>query len=240
MTTPVGRKRIYDARDNMWKSEAMVTLETVYPERTGFARNLYRGNCKTAYGLFHIGYASERMHRCECGSQPVLEQTVDDVTKEGRNVPAKKFVAICPTCESRTEYDGDPERCVEEWNAGRLTADSRALKHSIKRIEREGYMCLCEKVMQSAYADAVSLIRQKHMLKARADNPNVNGYVREQCRKEIDAINTELSAIQRFFHESPMMADLDPEGVISDIRKEIYPELKPEVRTQKPLELTKL
>ena len=233
MTMPVG------FRENKESLTAEAMLMKTYPEKEGFDRRLYRGS-RGRNVCCHVGYHSERMARCECGAEPVLEQAVDDVTKDGRNVPAQKYVAICPRCETRTEYDGEIEKCIEEWNAGRFTDDSMMLKHAIRNPDLEGYARLAGKVIGIAYEDAVALLKEKQRLRKKMNNPLVGSGTMESCRMQIESINGELRALQAFFENSPLMMDRDPESVISDIRREVYPMVRPEVRIRKSLVLSKM
>ena len=233
MTMPVG------FRESMRDLSVETVLKETYPEREGFGRRLFRGSRGELVSC-HVGYTTDRMSRCECGDWPVLEQTVDDVSGTGRNIPARKFVAICPRCEARTEYDGDIERCIEEWNAGRFTADSMMLKHSMKNRDLEGFARLAGKVISLAYDDAVALVREKHRLRKKMDNPLIGSAERTSCRMQIENINGELARLQKFFEESPLMMGRDPDSVISDIRKEVYPTLRPEMRMRKSLILTRI
>lgn len=233
MTMPVG------FRENKENLATEAVLMMTYPEKEGFDRRLYRGTRGRSV-CCHVGYRSERMARCECGAEPVLEQTVDDATKDGRNVPAQRYVAICPRCETRTEYDGEIEKCIEEWNAGRFTEDSMMLKHAIRSPNLEGYARLAGKVIGIAYDDAVVLLKEKQRLRKKMQNPLIGSATMESCRTQIDSINGELRALQFFFENSPLMMNRDPESIISDIRKEVYPMVRPEVRMQKPLVLSKM
>lgn len=233
MTMPVG------FRDKGKGKSVEAVLRQTYPEKEGFGRRLYRGT-KGDKVSCHVGYTTDRMVQCECGEMPVLEQAVDDVNKDGRNVPAQKFVAICPRCETRTEYDGEIEKCIAAWNAGKYTKDSMMLKHRMKGGDLEGFAKLAGKVVALAYDDAVALVREKHRLRKKADNPLVGSGTRSSCKTQIEEINRELGRLQKFFEESPMMMGLDPEGVLSDIRKEVYPKIRPEMRMRKPLILTKM
>ena len=233
MTMPIASQIARCGDEAFTRKDIQQIIEKTYPEREGFTRHLTRGTGKDGFAYCHIGYMTDRLKRCECGAEPVLEQTVDDVTEDGRNIPAQRFVAICPKCETRIEYDGDIEQCIEEWNAGKYTADSKLLKHSIKNRDLEAFARLGGKVVQMSYESAVALIKEKHRLRKRLDNPMIGGMEREACRNQIESINGELNVIQRFFEESPLMLNRDPESIISDIRKEVYPMLRPEMRMRK-------
>ena len=85
---------------------------------------------------------------------------------------------------------------------------------------------LCSKVIGAAIDDAIALVEIYQR--------NYRGM------SDIGGTTKSLIALDRFFKTSCFMWELDYEGLISDIRKYLYPDLPPEERIKIPLKLTEL
>lgn len=196
-------------------------MEVRYPRRKGWARDLWRSN-----ESHHVGYKTDRARPCCCGWIPVFEMYTEATE---RDCPAVDFVAICPRCERRAEGHGSLEYCLKQWNAENLSDDSMMVNMPIMEMSYTGAEKLSQKIFRAAKAEALELILKKH------EEFGDRRDWKYQLKFAGDLVRLEI-----FFRESPLMMDLDGDGVISDIRKQVYPDLSPEERIRIPLKLTEM
>ena len=195
--------------------------EQIYPEREGYGRSLERGR-----DVMHIGYTSPKARPCKCGCMPTFEQFVLDRKEDGsRNIPAQSFVAICPRCELRAKGEGTLEEVLETWNRGEFSEDNLLVSEKLSTLSLETAKMLGAVVVRRMIEDAIDMILLKHKLQQElrllygAGNEERHG---EKAHK-IQELNGRLGSAENFLRYSPLMFDRDPDAVISDIRKAIYP-----------------
>ena len=195
--------------------------EQIYPEREGYGRSLERGRY-----VMHIGYTSPKARPCKCGCMPTFEQYVLDRKEDGsRNIPAQSFVAICPRCELRAKGEGTLEEVLETWNRGEYSEDNLLVSEKMTSLSTETAKMLGAVVVMRMIEDAIDMILQKHKIQQElrslygAGNEERHG---EKVHK-IRELNVRLGNAENFLRYSPLMFDRDPDAVISDIRKAIYP-----------------
>lgn len=216
----------------------VVSPEKAYPERDGWGRMLERRG-----GALHIGYTHVEAKACPCGNYPVFEQYFNDrdPARDEKNVPAEVFVAICPACELRAEGEGTLEEMLAAWNERRFSEDSLMVSREISFAQPEAMAALCGIVCMTQIEEAVNLIRRKHKIRKALKTQFGNEFVRGEQVSEIRRINAQLTLIERFLRNSPLMYERDPDAVISDIRKTIHPgnsREEIEQRLKIPLKLT--
>lgn len=197
--------------------------EQIYPEREGYGRSLERGKY-----VMHIGYTSPKARVCKCGSYPVLEQFVLDRKEDGsRNIPAESFVAICPRCELRAKGEGALEEVLETWNRGEFSEDNLLVSEKLSTLSLETAKMLGAVVVMRMIEDAIDMVLQKHKIQQELRIGLLEGAGNELKRGEkvqkIRELNGRLKNAENFLRYSPLMFDRDPDAVISDIRKAIYP-----------------
>ena len=195
--------------------------EQIYPEREGYGRSLERGR-----DVMHIGYTSTKARPCKCGCVPTFEQYVLDRKEDGsRNIPAQSFVAICPRCELRAKGEGTLEEVLETWNRGEYSEDNLLVSEKMTSLSTETAKMLGAVVVMRMIEDAIDMILQKH--KIQQELRSLYGAWNEERHGEkvhkIQELNGRLVNAENFLRYSPLMFDRDPDAVISDIRKAIYP-----------------
>lgn len=195
--------------------------EQIYPEREGYGRSLERGR-----DVMHIGYTSPKARPCKCGCMPTFEQYVLDRKEDGsRNIPAESFVAICPRCELRAKGEGTLEEVLETWNRGEYSEDNLLVSEKMTSLSTETAKMLGAVVVMRMIEDAIDMIMLKHKLQQElrtlygAGNEERHGENVHRIRE----LNGRLGNAENFLRYSPLMFDRDPDAVISDIRKAIYP-----------------
>ena len=172
----------------------------------------------------HEGYWSEKLKPCPvCGRIPVFEEYVYESTPADQ--PAKIFVGFCQTCELRTRKPGRLKEAVLQWQSRRFSPDSLLVCHR-PRPDTYGSRMLCNKVVASAIDDALFYARMRNET--------------EEGSEAWTSYGGELKKLEDFFRTSLFMFELDPDGVISDIRKVMYPTLNPEDRIKIPLHLAQI
>ena len=193
----------------------------IYPELDGYGRSLERGK-----NVMHIGYTSPEARVCKCGCYPVFEQYVLDRKEDGsRNIPAQIFVAICPRCELRAKGEGTLEEVLETWNRGEYSEDNLLVSEKLSTLSLETAKMLGAVVVMRMIEDAIDMILQKHKIQQElrslygAGNEERHG---EKVHK-VQELTRRLESSENFLRYSPLMFDRDPDAVISDIRKAIYP-----------------
>ena len=193
----------------------------IYPELDGYGRSLERGK-----NVMHIGYTSPEARVCKCGCYPVFEQYVLDRKEDGsRNIPAQSFVAICPRCELRAKGEGTLEEVLETWNRGEYSEDNLLVSEKLSTLSLETAKMLGAVVVMRMIEDAIDMILQKHKIQQElrtlygAGNEERHG---EKVHK-VQELTRRLESSENFLRYSPLMFDRDPDAVISDIRKAIYP-----------------
>lgn len=195
--------------------------EQIYPEREGYGRILER-----VRDVLHIGYTSPEARVCKCGSYPVFEQYVLDRKEDGsRNIPAESFVAICPRCELRAKGEGTLEEVLETWNRGEFSEDNLLVSEKMASLSPETARMLGGIVVMRMIEEIIDMILQKHKLQQELRTLYVAGNEERHGEKvhKIQELNGLLGTAENFLRYSPLMFDRDPDAVISDIRKAIYP-----------------
>ena len=195
--------------------------EQIYPEREGYGRSLERGRY-----VMHIGYTSPKARSCKCGCTPTFEQYVLDRNEDGsRKIPAESFVAICPRCELRAKGEGTLEEVLETWNRGEFSEDNLLVSEKLSTLSLETAKMLGAVVVMRMIEDSIDMILQKH--KIQQELRSLYGAGNEERHGEkfhkIQELNGRLGNAENFLRYSPLMFDRDPDAVISDIRKAIYP-----------------
>lgn len=188
-----------------------------YPERRGWER--HQRGVLDGRDYVHAGYYSELLKPCPvCGRYPVFEEYGEP----------KVYAGYCPTCELRTRKPGTLKEAVIQWQKRMFSHDSLLVCHRLKPESMDTYGCrmLCDKVVSSAIDDALFYAFQQQDVKERSE-------LWESNRKM-------LKDLENFFRTSGLMVELDPDGVISDIRRALYPTMKPEDRIKIPLHLADL
>lgn len=172
----------------------------------------------------HCGYTSPKLRPCPvCGRAAVFEE--DAYRRTPPRERAKFFYGYCPTCELHTGESGTLKEAVMQWQTRKFSPGSGLHCHRPK-LDEWGCSLLCEAVCRDAYEDARFCVEQ--MQKA------------DQKHEEDEGARDELDRIEKFFRTSPLAFALDPEAVISKLRKELYPDMTPEERMKIPLKLSKL
>ena len=195
------------------------SLEAKYPPRGAWSVV----KAKPMNNYMHQGYTSAKLRPCPvCGRQAVFEEC--QMRKTMPFEKAKYFIGFCPTCELRTE-SGTLKKAVIAWQEKRYTPDSWLHCHRPK-LDTAGCALLCEAATASAYEDARFYAAE--MLKAKADS------------EYFTSLKKDLDRLEVFFRTSPLAFALDPDAVISKIRKELFPELEPKDRLRIPLRLSEL
>lgn len=179
-----------------------------------------------ASNLMHGGYTSGKLRKCPvCGRPPVFEEDADPKRKTGRLQKAKYFIGYCPSCELRTENSGTLKEAVMQWQEKKWSTDSWLHCHRPK-LDPWGCVALCEAVVRTAYED--TMLYLDLMRKSRRDD------------ESFSAARDALNGFEKFFRTSIFAAYLDPDAVISKIRRDLFPDMTPEERTQIPLKLSEL
>lgn len=211
-------------------------LEKTYPPRDGYTVTLKRNGTEA----WHVGYMKHGVKKCMCGADPVFEQYAGDDDASGhRRIPATEFVAICPKCELRMEGQGSLEFCEEQWNAGHFS-EASLLVHErldVDALDEQAWIAMAGKIINDMSDEAVDLIIRKHELQKQLDDPLCNDNRREILYTTYKKYRADLIKMTNFFRYSPLMMNRDGDAVMSDIRKRVYPELKPEERIRIPLRL---
>lgn len=173
---------------------------------------------------YHSGYWTDKVRPCPCcGRRPVFQEYYYAST--GRDKPAKIFIGICPTCELRTREPGTLKDSVYAWQRRDYSPDSWLHCH---RPRLDTYMSkrLCDMVVRDAIDDALQLVDV--MAK---ETPYTEAYQSHAA---------DLDALEGFFRRSPLLVEMDADGILSDIRRVAYPELTPAERVKIPLRMSKL
>lgn len=214
-------------------------FEDVYVPIEGYGMYLSRSP-----GFTHVGYTSPRMKKCRCGTDPVMEQYVDDTyTRNGvkfRNFPAKEFVAICPKCEIRAKGTGTLEECIRRWNAGEFTEDTLMVQERLTYADMNGCIEISNRVISDAVEEAVELVKRKNEEMSILKNPLTGDAQREAHYLVLKGLRGRLKELQRFLTTSPIMFDKDGDAILSGIRRILHPNLTHWEREKIPLNLLKM
>lgn len=196
-------------------------LEKKYPPRRGWKITTTHPGSK----LYHSGYTSDLLKQCPCcRSYPAFEEASS--SDQGPEERAKVFIGICPKCELRTRKEGTLKESVIQWQRRDFSRNSIAMNRRPKLRSEEGIRDLCSKMVSKAIDDTICLIKmQKKNYAGVADYVNVE---------------KDLNKLENFFRTSCFMWELDCDGLISDIRKYLYPDLPPAERIKIPLHLRNL
>lgn len=197
-------------------------MDIKYPERRGWKYV----STYPSFGVFHRGYYSDQLRPCPCcRRRPVFEESTRGASMDGER--ARIFVGICPTCEIRTREDGTLREAVMMWQRGEWSEASITVARRMRTPDIVAVRKLCKYIVEAAIDDAI--------MKAQRRNN-----ITEGTSEEFTKLGKDLDDLERFFRNSVFMWELDPDGVISEIRRVLYPELKPEDRTKIPLRLSAL
>ena len=172
----------------------------------------------------HRGYSSKKLKPCPaCGRYPVFEEDQSRCTEPTK--PAKYFYGFCPTCDLRTEKSGTLKEAVYQWQAYKFSEDTLMVCRR-PTFSKDGINALYNKVVEACVNDAISKLEwQLELIPFTA---------------EWRRIGKELDEIEDFLRGSCFTVDLDPDGIISDIRRKLYPDMPHDERTKIPLHLSKL
>lgn len=207
------------------KQHKITPVERIYPPRKNCTRALYRARIsEDGWEMYHIGYKIAKARRCVCGVEPVFERYTEDTS-----VPAEVFIGICPYCERRTAGEGDLRTVLHQWNAGEISDDSEMLQYSPRELNYEGVALLHRVMVKHAKKDAVYYIRAKHEKFGEKRDGNYPVFY-----------GAELKKIEDFFRWSPLMLDISADGIMSEIRREMYPGKTHDELMQIPLKLTEM
>ena len=221
--------------DKKQSNGTLIGFDKLYPEREGYVFVSRRGEAS------HVGYLSMKTRRCVCHTHPVFEQYIMDYDENGqRNVPAKEFVAICPKCEIRAKGHGDLDWCMKQWNSGKFQRDMVMVRYKPKDPDPVGIEMLSRKVVAGAVEEAVDAVKRKHDLTRRLNNKFTDDGTREVLYTQLQLVRSALKELNEFITKSPLLWEFDDEAVLSGIRKQVYPDLKPEERIKIPLNLMKM
>ena len=198
-----------------------------YPPREGFVVVTNAGG--------NGGYLYPFARPCKCGGSPKFQQ----IATEKLDV-AETFVGMCTKCGRRTVTEGPLEKVLNCWNRRRFTYDSELVSGELKDPSPEGLMSLCNCVINAAIGEAIELLQRYHELKQMMADDSINESRKELFAPELSQIKGNLQSYQHFFETSPLMYERDPESVLSDIRRAIHPDLKPDERLKIPLNLVSM
>jgi len=204
------------------KGRNEMRAEDIYPPRRGWKVC----GVSNSRGLLHRGYSSPQLKTCPCcGGYPVFEESVDAVVKDVQE-PVRVFVGICPKCEIRTRKSGTLKETVIMWQRREYSKDSILMNKRPKYDWIHGVRELSQKIVDAAVADAIMYAQQRQE--------------DEEGSEHFLYTGDQLEDLERFFHNSVFMWEMHPDGIISDIRRILYPDLPPEWRTKIPPHLTRL
>lgn len=193
-----------------------------YPPR-GSWRIMHSGT-ENGRDYYFTGYYSEKLRRCPvCGRFPVFTESVYDASPE--DTKAKVFLGYCPTCCLRTKDPGTLKEAVYQWQDRKYSKDSLLVCHR-PRLDSYGCRMLSQKVIKTVIDDSLFFAQK-----------------RQECQigsESWESYGTELKKLEKFFRESVFMFEMDADGVISDIRRILYPTLEPKDRIRIPLHLHEL
>lgn len=193
-----------------------------YPPRGSWVVR-HRGNLDGMEYVYE-GYYSEKVRRCPvCGRYPVFTESAYHATPEGEK--ARIFLGYCPTCCLRTREPGTLKEAVYQWQRGEYSKDSLSVCRR-PRFSEYGCRLLSQKIVEDAIEDAIFFAQKRQDITVPGRVPA--GY------------GADLRQLEKFFRESVFMYELDPDGVISDIRRILYPTMKPKDRIKIPLHLDEL
>lgn len=203
-------------------TNSVTDYDVKYPPRGAW--EVHRTGSRGGYDYCYGGYYTEKLRRCPvCGRRPVFTESAYDATPPDEK--ARVFYGYCPTCHLRTRTAGTLKEAVMQWQYQEYSDDSWLVCHR-PTFDRYGCSLLCNRVVRSAIDDAL-LYAQK-----RQDEP--------EGTEHWVFYGKELRRLETFFRKSVFMWELDPDGVISDIRRALYPDLTPKDRIKIPLKLTEL
>lgn len=173
---------------------------------------------------YYGGYYSEKLRKCPvCGRYPVFTECSSKATPPGEK--ARVFLGYCPTCCLRTKTPGTLKETVMQWMHREYSEDSWMVCHR-PMLDTYGCRLLSKHVVEAAIDDAI-FYAQKRQDEA-------------EGTETWEFYGRELKKLETFFRESVFMFELDPDGVISDIRRILYPNLEPKDRIKIPLHLNQL
>ena len=112
-----------------------------------------------------------------------------------------------------------------QWQERKFSDDTFLVCHR-PRLDTYGCRLLCNKVVDSAIEDALFYAFQRQDA--------------EYGSEIWTSYGQSLKKLEEFFRTSVFMFELDPDGVISDIRRALYPTLEPKDRIKIPLHLAQL
>lgn len=177
-----------------------------------------------AMSYVHGGYYSEKLRRCPvCKRYPVFQESAYDATPQTEK--AKVFFGFCPTCELRTRKPGTLKEAVMQWQYREFSPDSLLVCRR-PRLDTYGCRLLCKEIVDEAIEDA--LFYERELLDTSPYSDLFYSYL------------DTLEDLEKFFRESVFMFELDADGVISEIRRALFPTLEPKDRIRIPLHLTEL
>lgn len=198
-----------------------VNPDVKYPPRRG-----WKFSCVSpSRELLHRGYWSSELKPCPCcGLYPVFEESTRAETDVEQR--ATVFVGICPKCEIRTRKDGTLKEAVIMWQRRAFSRDSYLMNRRPKYDSLEGVRELSQKIVDAAVEDAMMYARERQEA--------------QEGSERFIFLGDRLEELERFFKHSVFMWEMDPDGIISDIRRILYPELEPKDRIKIPLHLSRL
>lgn len=207
------------------KIDLATMFDAKYPPRGAW--EVHRGGHDADYDYVHSGYYSEKLRPCPaCGKYPVFQEAA--YYSDPEDIPAKVFIGFCPTCELRTRKPGTLKEAVMQWQGRRYSHDSFLVCHRPRANNLDTYGCrlLCNRVVGAAIDEAMFYALQRQGV--------------QEGSELWTSYGESLKKLENFFRTSVFMFELDPDGVISDIRKVLYPTLEPKDRIKIPLHLAQL
>lgn len=193
-----------------------------YPPRGELKRILHQ-RLKDDY--LHIGYFTEKARPCPCcKTLPVFEEDIYRAAPEGH--PAKYFIGFCQKCGLRTRSSAKLRDAINQWQRKEYSEGSWLMAHRPKCSDLYGVRLLCKQVVGKAIDDALLYVQARNSASPGGE--------------EFHSYKNLLNELEHFFRESPFMWELSANGLISDIRKVIYPDIPPEYRIKIPLHLAEL
>lgn len=202
----------------MGRKTVSYCTEDRYPQRRGW---IYK-NSNPILFLNHTGYYSTQLRPCPCcGRYPVFEENAYvDIESD----IAKSFLGYCQMCEIHTYKPGTLREAVIMWQGRKFSKTSINMNKRPKYDSLYGVRSLCNKVVDAAVVDAILYARERQ---------TANGEL-------FDSYGEQLDKLEKFFRTSVFMWEMDPDGIISDIRRILYPNMTPEDRTRIPNHLSEL
>lgn len=172
----------------------------------------------------YAGYCTDRVKTCPvCGRLPVFTESYYHATPKDER--AKVFYGYCPTCSLRTKEPGTLKEAVYQWQRREFSDDTWLVCHRPK-LSGPAVRALSQKVIESAIEDAIFYARKRQDLQEGSDAWKSYG--------------RQLQELETFFRTSVFMYEMSASGIISDIRRILYPDAEPKDRIKIPLHLDQL